>query len=79
MFASSMTSEVDIIIEGPTTVTVEFRVLTLEFSILIKKIKLTFQLDEEFEFITVDGRTVMVHFLYSFYQTGYNNKHFIMF
>jgi len=45
----------DVIIEGPTTVTLEFR-------ILIKTIKATFQLDEEFEFKTVDGRTVMVRF-----------------
>ena len=60
MFAPSTTSEVDIMIEGPTIVTVGFRLFTAEFRILIKSIKLTFKLDEEFEFVTVDGRTVMV-------------------
>lgn len=64
MFGPSMTSEVDIIIEGPTTVAIEFRVFTIEFRILVKTIKITFQLDEEFEFTTVDGRTVMVRFLF---------------
>lgn len=68
MFAPSTISEVEIIIQGPTTVTVEFRLLAAEFRILIKTIKLTFELDEEFEFITVDGRSVMVTFFNYFYQ-----------
>ena len=57
----------DVIIEGPTTVTLEFR-------ILIKTIKSTFQLDEEFEFKTVDGRIAMVRFSLAFSLNGIITK-----